>query len=74
MPSSSKMTEAEEEIKHPYAPAVKGRAPFNVRIVSSKHTGLYYWSGNSMNPINLNQYSDAVPGSKVKEKISDSDL
>lgn len=52
MPSSSKMTEAgdsKEEIKHPYAPAVKGRAPFNGRIVSSKHTRLYYWPGNSMN-------------------------
>lgn len=77
MPSFSKMTKArasKEEIKHPYAPAVQGRTPFNGRIVPCKHTGLYYWSGNSMNLLNLNRYPDSVPGSKVKEKIKNQAL
>lgn len=62
--SSSKITEARVS---------KARAPFD-GIVSSKHTGLYYWSGNSMNLINFNWYNDAMSGSKVKEKISNQAL
>lgn len=77
MPSSSKLTRArasEEEIKHPYAPAVQGKTPFSEGLVPSKHTGLFYWSGNSMDLINHNWYTDTMPGSKVKEKISNQDL
>ena len=77
MPSSSKVTRAsasKEEIKHPYAPAVQSRTPFNGGIVPGKHTGLFHWSGNSMDLINYIWCTDAMPGSKVKEKISNQAL
>lgn len=76
-PSSSKATRvsaSEEEIKHPCSPAVQGRTPFNGRIVPSKHTGLFKWSGNSMDLINHKWCTDTMPGSKVKEKISNQAL
>lgn len=77
MPPSSKGSRAsasKEEIKHPYAPAVQGKTLFNGGTFPSKHTGLFYWSGNSMDLINHNWCTDAMPGSKVKEKISNQAL
>jgi len=77
MPSSSKVTRvsaSKEEIKHLYAPAVQGRTPFNGEIVPNTHSGLFYWSGNSTDLINHNWYTDAMPRSKVKAKISNQAL